>query len=45
MEGTTKSRNNETFQRPEFPKTLEGFGYHFTEKGELRNIETGKTIS
>ncbi|CAG8647353.1 3241_t:CDS:10 [Paraglomus brasilianum] len=40
MEGTTKSRNNETFQRPEFPKTLEGFGYHFTEEGELRNIET-----
>ncbi|CAG8484114.1 8522_t:CDS:10 [Paraglomus occultum] len=40
MEETTKSRDSGTFQRPEFPKTLEGFGYHFTEKGELRNIET-----
>jgi hypothetical protein len=25
----------------EFPKTIEGFGYKFNEKGELRNIETG----
>ena len=25
----------------EFPKSIEGFGYKFNEKGELRNIDTG----
>lgn len=25
-----------------FPNTIEGFGYHFNENGQLRNIETGK---
>jgi len=24
-----------------FPKDIEGFGYKFNEKGELRNIKTG----
>jgi hypothetical protein len=24
----------------EFPKSIEGFGYKFNEKGELRNIDT-----
>jgi hypothetical protein len=25
-----------------FPNTIEGFGYHFNENGQLRKIETGK---
>ncbi|POG71700.1 hypothetical protein GLOIN_2v1774561 [Rhizophagus irregularis DAOM 181602=DAOM 197198] len=28
-------------EETEFPKTVEGFGYRFNEKGELRDIETG----
>lgn len=26
----------------EFPNTLEGFGYRFNDRGQLRNIQTGK---
>ncbi|PKK80920.1 hypothetical protein RhiirC2_767561 [Rhizophagus irregularis] len=28
-------------EETEFPKTVEGFGYRFNEKGELRDIKTG----
>ncbi|CAG8543986.1 10524_t:CDS:10, partial [Scutellospora calospora] len=30
----------QTEVKHEFPETIEGFGYHFNEKGQLRNIKT-----
>ncbi|XP_003738780.1 cotranscriptional regulator FAM172A [Galendromus occidentalis] len=35
-------KDNSGYMEPEFPSTLEGFGYRFNDRGRLRSIQTGK---
>ena len=39
---TPLGQNSMEDTEPQFPTTLEGFGYRFNDRGQLRNIQTGK---
>ena len=32
-------------EAPQFPKTIEGFGYNVNDKGEIRGIENGISLT